>query len=115
MKNCIFCKIAAKELPSEMVYETDEVIAFRDVSPVAPVHILIVPKKHISTLVDLEPAERSHLLPQIFDAVDHLAAQEGLSGKGFRVVNNTGKEGGQTVNHLHFHLLGGRSMQWPPG
>jgi len=115
MDNCIFCKIAGKELSSEVVYENDEVLAFRDVAPVAPVHILVIPKKHVPALEDLKAEDRKILLPNIFDAIDELAKQEGLAESGYRVVNNSGREGGQTVNHLHFHLLGGRSMQWPPG
>ncbi len=115
MKECIFCKIAQKELSSEVVYETDEVIAFRDVAPVAPVHILVIPKKHISSLSQLEQKDKVHLVPMVYEAIEQLSLQEGLQEKGYRVVVNTGEEGGQTVNHLHFHLLGGRSMQWPPG
>ena len=98
-----------------MVYETDDLIAFRDVAPVAPTHILVIPKKHIPSLTNMEKNERTDLLPKMYDAIDELVKKEGLDDKGYRVVTNTGKEGGQTVNHLHFHLLGGRSMQWPPG
>ncbi len=115
MDDCIFCKIAQKELSSEVVYETNEVIAFRDVAPVAPTHILLIPKKHIQSLSQLEKNDRADLMPKMYDAIDELVKKEGLNEKGYRVVSNTGKEGGQTVNHLHFHLLGGRSMQWPPG
>ncbi len=115
MDDCIFCKIAQKELSSEVVYETKDVIAFRDVAPVAPTHILVIPKEHIQSLSQLGQSERSNLLPKIYDAIDELVKKESLDDKGYRVVSNTGKEGGQTVNHLHFHLLGGRSMQWPPG
>lgn len=115
MDDCIFCKIAQKELSSEVVYETEDIIAFRDVAPVAPTHILVIPKKHITSLTHLEQDDRRYLLPLIYEAIDLLATKEGLDKAGYRVVANTGKEGGQTVEHLHFHLLGGRSMQWPPG
>ncbi|MEN1759755.1 histidine triad nucleotide-binding protein [Anoxynatronum sibiricum] len=115
MENCIFCRIANKELSSEVVYESDQVIAFRDVAPVAPTHILVIPKEHIQAVHNLSMEQRNTLLPAIFEAVDQLVKQESLAERGFRVVNNAGQEGGQTVNHLHFHLLGGRSLQWPPG
>ncbi len=115
MEGCIFCKIASRELSSEVIYETDGVMAFRDVAPVAPVHILVIPKIHAPTLESLCAEDRARLLPQVFEAIDVLAEQEGLKEKGYRVVNNSGMDGGQTVNHLHFHLLGGRAMQWPPG
>lgn len=115
MENCIFCKIAQKEMSSERVYETEKVVAFRDVSPVAPTHILVIPKKHIQSLAHMEQQERWELLPEIYEAIEQLAQQEGLIETGYRVVTNTGKEGGQTVEHLHFHLLAGRTMQWPPG
>lgn len=115
MENCIFCRIAQKELSSEVVYESDQVIAFRDVAPVAPTHILVIPKEHIPAVHHLSNEQRSILMPAIFEAIDQLVQQENLAENGFRVVNNTGEQGGQTVNHLHFHLLGGRSLQWPPG
>jgi len=115
MEDCIFCKIAQKELSSEVVYETEEIIAFRDVAPVAPTHILVIPKKHIMSLAHLEQDDRGYLLPLIYEAIDILATNEGVKEEGYRVVANTGKDGGQTVGHLHFHLLGGRAMQWPPG
>lgn len=115
MNNCIFCKIILKELPSEIVFESEDIIAFRDVAPVAPIHLLVIPKIHVSALEYLSEMEREVLLPKIFQAINQLARQEGLLEKGYRVVSNSGKEGGQTVDHLHFHLLGGRSFQWPPG
>ena len=115
MENCIFCRIVSKELPSEIIFENDSVLAFRDVAPVAPKHILIIPKKHYSSLEELNSELRRSLLPEIFDCIEELVQKEGLDEKGYRVVNNCGKEGGQTVSHLHFHLLAGREMQWPPG
>ena len=115
MEQCIFCKIVEKEMSAEVVHETENVVAFRDVAPVAPVHILVIPKAHIPSIEDLDDNQRQTLLPEIFQVIHHLTKQENLGNKGFRIVNNYGKEGGQTVQHLHFHLLGGRFMQWPPG
>ena len=112
-EQCIFCKIAAKEIPSQPVYEDERVIAIPDIQPVAPVHILIIPKEHISSAEELTE-ENGPLLGHIFATAAKLARELGLT-KGFRIVNNCGEDGGQTVQHLHFHLLGGRSMQWPPG
>ncbi|SFH57438.1 histidine triad (HIT) family protein [Tindallia magadiensis] len=115
MDNCIFCKIVKKELPSEIVYESDNVIAFRDVAPVAPNHILVIPKEHVESLSDLDDEKRKNFLPEIFGSINELVSKENLMEDGYRVVTNCGKDGGQTVGHLHFHLLGGRGMQWPPG
>ena len=111
MENCIFCKIASGEIPSQKVYEDDKAIAFYDLEPQAPVHVLIVPKKHYDnvTMVD-DDALMGHLM-QVASSV---AEQLGVKA-GFRLVINTGKDGGQSVNHLHIHLLGGRELQWPPG
>ena len=115
MADCIFCRIAAKEIPATAVYEDDAVIAFKDLEPQAPVHALIIPKKHIESLLGLTEEDRSLVAHIHVDVVPQLAKKLGLAEKGFRIVVNTGEEGGQTVGHLHFHLLGGRSMQWPPG
>lgn len=109
--NCLFCRIVSGEIPSTRVYEDEKVLAFRDIDPQAPVHILIVPKEHYDSVVDA-PAELVGYMSKI--AVK-LAEQEGIAEKGFRVVMNTGEDGGQSVKHLHMHLLGGRSLQWPPG
>ena len=115
MTDCIFCKIAAGEIPSQLVYEDQSVVAFKDLSPKAPVHVLIVPKKHIQSIAQFQ-AEDKELAAHIFvDVVPKLAAQLGIADKGFRIVVNTGDDGGQTVHHLHVHLLGGRKMTWPPG
>ena len=115
MTNCIFCKIARGEIPSQIVYEDASVVAFKDLSPQAPVHVLIVPKKHIQSIAHFQ-AEDKELAAHIFvDVVPKLAAQLGVTDGGFRVVLNTGDDGGQTVHHLHVHLLGGRKMTWPPG
>jgi histidine triad (HIT) family protein len=116
MKNmdCLFCKIAKGLIPVEKLYEDDKIVAFRDINPAAPVHILIIPIKHIAGAMDLGNEEVDILGP-IFTTIKKLAVDFGISESGFRVVNNCGEDGGQTVKHLHFHLLGGRSMEWPPG
>jgi histidine triad (HIT) family protein len=111
--DCVFCKIAKGEIPSRKVYEDDRVLAFYDSDPQAPVHILIIPKEHISSATAITP-ENSAIIAHIFEVAVKLAADHHLDG-GFRIVCNVGKDGGQTVPHLHFHLLGGRSMKWPPG
>lgn len=115
MTDCIFCKIARGEIPSQIVYEDAQVVAFKDLSPKAPVHVLIVPKKHVQSVAHFQ-AEDKELAAHIFvDVVPKLAADLGVAEGGFRIVLNTGKDGGQTVHHLHVHLLGGRKMTWPPG
>lgn len=115
MSDCIFCKIAAGEIPAQKVFEDDSVIAFKDLSPKAPVHVLIVPKKHVQSVAHFT-ADDKDLAAHIFvDVVPKLAAELGVADDGFRLVMNTGDDGGQTVNHLHVHLLGGRKMTWPPG
>ena len=112
--NCIFCKIVAGEIPSEQLYADERVIAFRDIEPQAPQHVLIIPRKHIPTLLDLEPAD-ADLVGHVFRVAAQLAEELGIAADGFRVVNNCNQQGGQVVWHLHFHLLGGRQMTWPPG
>lgn len=113
--DCLFCKIAEGKIPSDKVYEDESLIAFRDINPQAPQHILIVPRKHIANVAELQTAD-NELVAHIFvDVVPMLAKKIGVDEKGFRVVINTGEEGGQTVNHLHIHLIGGRKMTWPPG
>jgi histidine triad (HIT) family protein len=112
-QDSIFTKIIKREIPADIVYEDDLAIAFRDISPQAPVHILVVPKQHLAKLSDAVP-EDHRLLGHLLMTVKRVADQEGLTN-GYRVVINNGPEGGQTVYHLHLHLLGGRSMQWPPG
>ena len=115
MADCIFCKIAGKEIPSTIVYEDEQVLAFRDLEPQAPQHVLVIPKKHVGSLLELEAEDKDLAAHILVDVLPRLARELGVAESGFRVVANTGKEGGQTVQHLHFHLLGGRSMQWPPG
>lgn len=113
MTDCIFCKIGAGEIPSNIVYEDEKIIAFEDMSPQAPIHVLIIPKKHIAHIDELESSD-NELIGHIFHTIAKLSKELGL-GEGFRVVVNNKSQGGQTVNHVHFHLLGGRNMQWPPG
>ena len=110
----IFGKIIRREIPAQVVYETDKVLAFRDINPQAPVHILVIPKKPIPSVAALSP-EDSVLMGEVLLAVAEIASREGLAEGGYRVVTNIGHDGGQTVPHLHFHLLGGRPMLWPPG
>lgn len=111
MKDCIFCKIASGLIPAEKVYEDEQTLAFSDIDPKAPVHVLIIPKRHIESLSKVEDFE---ITAHIMQVIKKIAQTLGLKA-GFRVVVNTGKAGGQTVDHLHFHLLGGRAMSWPPG
>lgn len=111
MENCLFCKIAAGEVPSNKVYEDDKVLAFRDINPQAPVHVLLIPKKHYTSIMDVDAETFSYML----GIIKKLAVDLGIAEKGFRAVINTGEDGQQSVKHLHIHILGGRSMQWPPG
>ncbi|MCX7631944.1 MAG: histidine triad nucleotide-binding protein [Turneriella sp.] len=110
MENCLFCKIVAKKLPATVVYEDEHTLAFRDINPMAPVHILLVPKKHLENVLELD----DDLAQAMHRALKKIVGQEKLSD-GFRVVINTGSQGGQTVYHLHWHILSGRHMGWPPG
>lgn len=111
--SCVFCKIIAGEAPAKIIYETDTILAFRDIRPAAPTHILIVPKKHISGLSDLEP-EDAALMGEIVYTAKLIAEQE-ETADGYRLVANNGRRAGQSVFHVHFHLFGGRKMSWPPG
>lgn len=115
MGNTIFTKIINREIPADIVFETDDVLAFRDINPQAPVHILIIPKIEIHKLSDVKGSVHSELLGKMFDAANEIAVKEGISESGFRTVFNCGNDGGQEVYHLHLHLLGGRKMNWPPG
>lgn len=114
MPDCVFCMIRDKKIPSQIVYEDDELIAFNDINPEAPVHVLIIPKKHISSVMKIEDGD-AKLLSSIFNVAKKLAKEFNIAESGFRIVTNCGKDGGQSVDHMHFHLLGGRAMQWPPG
>ena len=113
MENCLFCNIIAGKIPSTRVYEDETVLAFRDIAPQAPTHVLVVPKTHIEDCNGIS-AENSAVVAHIFEVIPAIAKAEGLEN-GYRVVSNCGADAGQTVQHLHFHILGGRSMQWPPG
>ena len=108
MSNCLFCKIIAGEIPSAKVYEDDSVLAFRDIAPQAPTHILVIPKAHIASVAELN-AENSAVVAHIFEVIPQIAKAEGLEG-GYRVVSNCGDDAGQTVHHLHFHILGGKKL-----
>jgi len=112
--NCLFCKIVARQIPSTIVFEDDDCVAFRDVGPQAPVHVLVVPREHIASLDGAAPGHQA-LLGALLLAVRRVARAEGLAEGGYRTVINTGADGGQTVHHLHVHLLGGRALRWPPG
>ena len=111
--DCLFCKIARKELDSEIVHETDNVLVFRDINPAAPLHVLAIPKEHLESVDELN-ADHADLLAEMFMALSTIAEREG-SGTGYRVVTNVGPGAGQSVFHLHLHLLGGRPLTWPPG
>ncbi len=112
--SCLFCKIISKEIPSKPVYEDDNILAFEDLNPQAPVHILIIPKKHISTSLDIKD-EDNELIGQMFQAANKIAQDKGVAENGFRTVMNCNLDAGQTVFHIHLHLLAGRTMHWPPG
>lgn len=114
MSDCVFCLIVEKKIPSQVVYEDEEIMAFKDINPEAPVHILIIPKKHISSIRDISGNDGALLL-KIFETANKIAEEFKVADSGFRIVNNCGRDGGQSVEHLHFHVLGGRALQWPPG
>ena len=114
MSDCLFCKIVNKEIPSDIVYENEHVLAFNDINPIAPVHILIIPKEHIPTLNDLEE-NHTQTMGELFLAAKAIASKEGLSDSGYRTVFNCNEDAQQTVFHIHLHLIGGRKMTWPPG
>ncbi|HRD02803.1 MAG TPA: histidine triad nucleotide-binding protein [Candidatus Saccharicenans sp.] len=114
MTDCLFCHIINKEIPSKLVYEDEQVLAFEDIKPQAPVHLLIIPKRHIASLKEAEENDQN-LLGYILLAARKIARDKGLAESGFRLVINTGPDAGQEVYHLHVHLLGGRGLGWPPG
>ncbi|MBC8570786.1 histidine triad nucleotide-binding protein [Zongyangia hominis] len=111
--DCLFCKIAAGEIPSNKIYEDDRVLAFHDIDPKAPVHFLVIPKEHIACADEITP-ENSSIVAHVFAVIAKIAKELDLKG-GYRIVNNCGVDGGQTVGHLHFHVLAGRQLAWPPG
>ena len=112
--DCLFCKIISGEIPSTKVYEDEYVYAFNDIDPQAPVHVIIVPKEHIASANEINE-NNCHLIGYIYSAAAKIADKLNISENGYRIVNNCGKDGGQTVGHIHFHLLGGRGLAWPPG
>jgi len=114
VSECIFCKIGAGQIPSKVVLQDDDLLAFEDLHPQAPVHVLVIPKRHIGALTDAGATEQA-LLGRLLEAATRVARQKGIAESGYRVVANTGRNGGQTVFHLHLHVLGGRPMNWPPG
>lgn len=114
MQDCLFCKILAGDIPADIVYESEMALAFRDINPQAPTHVLIIPRKHIGTINDLESDDQA-VIGSLFTAAQVIANQEGHADDGYRVVMNCNEAAGQTVFHIHMHLLGGRAMTWPPG
>ena len=112
--DCLFCKIAAGDIDAEIIYQTDQVVAFRDINPQAPTHVLIIPRRHISTINDITETDAEEI-GRLFLAAKEIAAQEGFSEPGYRATMNCNAAAGQTVFHLHLHLLGGRQFSWPPG
>lgn len=114
MTDCLFCKMVAGEIPIQPAYEENEVLAFHDINPQSPTHILIIPKQHISTINALD-ADNAHLISKLFLAAKHIAEEQGFAESGYRTVMNCNKDGGQEVYHIHLHLLAGRQHHWPPG
>jgi histidine triad (HIT) family protein len=114
MSDCLFCRIIDGEIPSDVIYESDTALAFRDINPQAPTHVLVIPRKHVSTINDIGEDDQP-LVGSLFTAAKEIAATEGLADDGYRVVMNCGEGAGQSVFHIHLHLLGGRSLGWPPG
>ncbi len=112
--SCLFCRIANREIPAAIVYEDDQLLAFKDVNPQAPTHVLVIPKRHIGSLTDLSPDD-DRLVGELVRRAAALASELGVADGGFRTVFNTNRDAGQTVFHIHLHLLGGRAMHWPPG
>ena len=114
MSDCLFCGIVDGKIKANLVYQDEAVLAFKDIAPKAPVHILIIPRKHVVSVLDIE-ANDGGVIGQIFQVAGQLAREQGIADSGFRVVVNSGADAGQSVSHLHYHLLGGRRMTWPPG
>ena len=114
MSDCLFCKIGSGQIPAKVVLQDDEVLAFDDINPQAPVHALVIPKRHVVALNDVGEGDQA-LLGRLLEAAALVARKKGIAEAGYRVVVNTGRHGGQTVSHLHLHVLGGRHMAWPPG
>ncbi len=114
MEECIFCRIASGEMEADIVYSDDRVVAFRDINPQAPVHVLVIPRKHLRSALDLDE-EDGGLLAHLFKVIRRVSEEEGIAGTGVRILTNVERGAGQSVFHLHFHVLGGRQMLWPPG
>jgi histidine triad (HIT) family protein len=114
MEDCLFCKIVNNEIPAELIFEDDRIVAFNDINPQAPVHVLIIPKEHFASLNDI-PEEKKDILGHILLRARQIAQNLGIQENGYRIVLNTARDSGQEVFHIHFHLLGGRRMTWPPG
>jgi histidine triad (HIT) family protein len=112
--DCLFCKIAAQEVPADIVHSSDGLVAFRDINPQAPTHLILIPRDHVTSLAEVSD-DHGRILAEIAQAATHLARAEGVDRSGWRLVTNVGPDAGQSVFHLHFHLLGGRKMKWPPG
>ena len=112
--DCLFCKIVSGDIPAEIIYRDDQVLAFRDINPRAPIHVLVIPQKHVDSLASVTDEQRD-IMGKIMIVSREIAAAEGLSESGYRAVINVGLDGGQTISHLHLHLLGGRTLHWPPG
>ena len=112
--DCLFCKIVSGDIPAEIIYRDDQVLAFRDINPRAPIHVLVIPQKHVDSLASVTDEQRD-IMGKIMIATREIAVAEGLSESGYRAVINVGLDGGQTISHLHLHLLGGRTLHWPPG
>jgi histidine triad (HIT) family protein len=115
MAECLFCKIVAGEIPAKIVKRSPDAVAFRDIDPRAPVHVLVIPTQHVSAVRDARGEEGQRLLGKMLAFAAELARDEGLDKEGYRIVTNTGRNAGQSVDHLHFHVLGGRKLTWPPG
>ncbi len=112
-QDCIFCKIVNKEIPADVVYEDDRVVAFNDIAPQAPIHVIIIPKEHFDSILSVQAG--NDIICHVHTVANRIALKTGIAESGFRLVNNCGKDGNQTVPHLHYHLLGGRPLLWPPG
>jgi histidine triad (HIT) family protein len=114
MADCLFCKIITREIPASIVYEDDHVLAFNDINPQAPTHVLVIPKRHVASLLEMT-ADEDQIVGELARRAAAIAQQRGIAAGGFRTVFNTNRDAGQTVFHIHLHLLGGRAMTWPPG
>ncbi|MFH1826110.1 MAG: histidine triad nucleotide-binding protein [bacterium] len=113
--DCLFCKIINKEIPGDIVYEDQDVLAFNDINPKAPVHVLVIPKQHVANVTEVANVAKVAMIGKIFTVMGKLAREKEIDKSGYRIVVNNGRDAGQAVDHLHFHLLGGRPLKWPPG